>query len=214
MTEERRASLADRGPARADVQAGYVELALQHGFRPQSFWTLTFDERRTGKISAERALAAWRWFVRVLNEMAHGKHYRQWCKHSAFSYIAAVDHSELGAVHLHAVVDGWVDFREAYRVWNAAYGAPHATVISVGEDERVAIAHVVKYATKGSDRLAFWFRDRAPERTSSTVVLGPQRTPGGACQAQAVLPGFSLTHRAPDVGPGVEGEGLTGSGVR
>jgi hypothetical protein len=206
------ADLADRGPSRDDVQAGWVDLALERGFRAGTFWTLTFDEGRVGRVTPERALSAWRWIVRVLNEGMHGKGYRQWCKHSSWSYIAGVDYSSLGAVHLHAVVDGWVDFNQLHRVWGKAYGFVWTKVVEPGEDERVALAHVVKYATKGSDRLAFWFRDRPPLRTPPNPASCPAAAPGGACQDQPRLPFTIPGSQIPGTWEGAGGAVLTGSG--
>lgn len=200
----------DRGPSREDVQDGWVELAAAQGFVPQTFWTLTFDEDRIGRVDPQRALGKWRWLVRVLNRQTYGPRVRQWCKHSAFSYIAAVDYSRLGAVHLHVVVDGWVDLRELHRLWNAGCGYAWISMIDQAEEVRVAIAHVVKYATKGSDRIVFWF-NRSPQRMAPPAFVG-QSLPGRCLSSpeQGVLPGFSAA--SPSAAPAGEAgsRGLTG----
>jgi hypothetical protein len=134
-----------------------VKLALDNGFVPLLFVTLTFDESRLGTVSPERALSKWAWIVAILNRMTWGKSYKRRFKHSSFSYIVAVDFSKLGAVHLHAIIDGWIPLAELHRVWNHACGFAWVTKIKSSEDVRIAIAHVVKYATKGSDLVDWWF---------------------------------------------------------
>lgn len=201
------------GMRKSALVDGYVDLAISKGFIAQTFWTLTFDERRLGRVSAERALDCWHWFVGVVNSRMHGDRFRRWCKHSAFSYIVAVDYSWLGAVHLHAVVDGWVDFKIGYAIWNSSFGAPRAKMIDGDEDVRVAIGHVFKYAMSGSDRIEFWFRDRAPHRKPPSGK-NSGACPAGACQGneQGMLPGFSAQP------PAVLGQRkhlpLTGGGAR
>jgi len=109
----------------------------------------------------------------------YGRGYKQWCKHSAFGYLVGVDYSRLGAVHLHAVVDGWVDFHEVHALWGKHFGFAWTKGIDSREDERVALAHVVKYALKGSDLVQFWFRRRpAPAVSGQRRPVVPVKAAG------------------------------------
>jgi len=167
---------------REELVSAWVELAWQHGFRPMTFWTLTFDEKRLGRVDPERAMSAWRWLVRYLNVAEHGKRFKQWCKHSEFGYMVAVDYSRLGAVHLHAVVDRWVDLGRLHAVWSEHWGHAWTKTIGQGEDERIALSHIVKYTVKGSGLVDFWFR-RLPGTGSSQS--GPTASVG---QLGSVVP--------------------------
>lgn len=162
----------DEAAHRRRLAEGYVMLAERNAFQPQSFWTPTFDEARVGRVSADRAISGWKFFVRVLNTRMYGKNFRRKCKHSMFSYIAAVDYSDLGAVHLHVVVDGWVDYEIAHAIWKASFGGLNIQPINSEEELRVANEHVVKYALKASDLVTFWFRDRPAGRVRPYTASG------------------------------------------
>jgi hypothetical protein len=198
--------LWELGDIREEVKAAWVEWAHQNGFRPSLFLTPTFDESKLGYVSPERATQAWRWFVRHASERMYGRSFRSWCKHAPFSYVVGVDYSKLGAVHLHAVIHGWVELRMAIQLWGARFGILYADVLDhpSAEEERVALAHVVKYATKGSDLISWWFRSGDPDqardkagrsRKQVPTANGPSATSGGPCQDQPYFPGWSS--RAP-----------------
>jgi hypothetical protein len=155
---------------RALSRVAWADMAAMHGFMSHVFLTLTFDEERVGLVESDRALRAWRYLVALLNLMMWGKGYKKHWKHSSFSYIAAVDFSRLGAVHLHVVIDGWVDYREIHAIWNKGFGFAWAERVGSEEDWRVALAHVVKYATKAESDVDFWF-SHSPCRVDPSKAL-------------------------------------------
>jgi len=136
---------------------GWVDFARSKGFTAQHFLTLTFDEIRIGKVSAERALMAWRSYVRTAMKARYGRRFERKYGRAAFSYMAAVDYSRLGAVHLHVVVDGALDYRHLHDLWGDRYGYCWTETVDAAEDSRVALAHVTKYATKAQGLVDFWF---------------------------------------------------------
>jgi hypothetical protein len=220
------AELADLGQERIELAEAWVSWAFQNGFRADTFVTPTFDEARLGYVSPERATQAWRWAVRHVSEGMYGAHYRRWCKHAPFSYLVGVDYSKLGAVHLHAVIHGWVDYRLLIVLWKRAFGRIDIEQLDQGsvEQERVALAHVTKYAMKGSDLVCWWFRSGDPDlarlrpgkrsRRQEPPASGSPARAVGTRQAQPLLPGMGGSAQHLAGGLIACDEGLTGTGPR
>jgi len=155
MSNDAGDTLAQLGPL-GTVEA-WVDFARAHGFIAQHFLTLTFDEKRIGPVGAERALMAWRRYVRVAMQSRYGRRFERKYGRASFSYIAAVDFSQLGAVHLHVVLDGALDYRHLHDMWPDRYGYCWTETVDTSEDTRVALAHVTKYATKSHGLVDYWF---------------------------------------------------------
>jgi hypothetical protein len=227
--------LWDLDAQRVELAESWVQWAEQQAFRPQLFITPTFDEGRLGYVSPERAQSAWRWLVRHVSEGMYGRTFRSWCKHAPFSYLVGTDYSRLGAVHLHAVVHGYLDFNLAHMLWKRSFGSTRADVHYSGlhietihnnsaEEERVALAHVVKYASKGSDLMSWWFLKSDPDLARARLrkstqrdadgLPGPKCGSGGACQADFHQLELSFARHEGELVASSDLRGLTGSGPR
>jgi len=153
-----------------NLASGWAEAFVSAGFRPLSFWTFTFEREGRGFDGAryERvALGCFRWWVRQVNIRAVGPKFRRKFKHSFFSYLVAVDRHKDGYLHLHAVVDGFIEYRAGRDLWLSRYGFSYVSTIDGSEDARVALAHISKYARKTENDAADvdWWICRKPLRT-------------------------------------------------
>lgn len=162
------ASDPTEGVTRSGLRHDWVDFAQAHGFIASHFLTLTFDEDRTGRVVPERALVCWRGVVRSLNKWQWGHRFERKYGRSSFSYIAAVDYSELGAVHLHIVVDGFLPYSLLHSMWNDRFGFAWVEPVDTAEDNRVALAHVTKYSMKAEGALVDFFFARIVVRARWT----------------------------------------------
>jgi hypothetical protein len=172
--------------------------------------TMTFDPQRRGPVSEAQALWWWRRLVRRLNEEIGGKHYRDKWGHSYFGYIAGVEYHKSGAVHMHAVVDNWIDFGLAHACWQAWNG--WLWIRKCDQDPAAALRYVVKYVTKADQRPSWWFQREPrvidpdtgrsfrvssgpqanlsrPASSSGVLAAAPIRRPEGARARRAALTG-------------------------
>lgn len=127
-----------------------VSFLIKRGFMAESSVTLTWDEKKhIVPRSPEAALWWWRKLVKVLNAgmcFAPGpKDYRKRWGHSYFSYIVGVEYQGNGNIHLHAVVDNWIDYELVHTWWEKFCGFAW---IRKCDDARKATTYALKYALK------------------------------------------------------------------
>lgn len=170
-------------------------LLLEKNFEVHSALHLTWRQD-IAPDRQEKALWWWRALVKHLNQgMCYGEgpkdHRRRW-GHSYFSYVVGVEMTTLGAVHLHAVVDNWIDYRRAHDWWNYFCGW---LWIKTPEDKPRAMRYALKYAIKCgafNDWPIFLRRARSEVSVyhSTTfnkpiaAVIAPRPPVGGRRQAQ------------------------------
>lgn len=140
------------------------------GFHPVGFFTLTFDDRRGG-VTPEAALWFWRHLVRLFNEDVGGTNYRRKWGHSWFSYVVGVEYHKTGVPHLHALVDGRLDFKTLHRRWNSLCGFAWTRI--VGEED-IACRYVLKYVAKGEGLRSIWLQPRKRENCPSLLGRGSE----------------------------------------
>lgn len=150
----------------ADIRDGWILFAWQQRFVPKSHLTLTFDQKRRGKVSRDQALWWQRRLVDLLNRRMGGVQYRRKWSHSYFGYVVGVEHHRSGVAHLHMCVDKWIDFKFVHHWWNLLCG--YAWINGRFKDDPEAmLRYVLKYVVKEDARPTWWFQ---PE--PRTVVFG------------------------------------------
>jgi hypothetical protein len=143
----------------------WVSFFREENFVGMSHVVLTFDLKRwvgTG-VSVEGALFMWRRLVQALNESAlHTKNYQRKVGHSYFGYVVGVEFHKSGVVHLHVVVDNWIDYALVHSWWNEHCGFAWTTELRAGvDDKKHGIRYALKYALKtGCDPVYFLQRRR------------------------------------------------------
>jgi hypothetical protein len=166
------------------TKEGWVNFAIMGGFIPRLSITLTFDPKRVtagNRVSRDGAIWWWRRLVQVLNESAlQSRDYQRKVGHSYFGYVMGVEHHKSGAVHVHAVVDNWVDCRRIHDWWNEYCGYAWTKALDGGNTIQ-ALEYVLKYVVKSDSRPTFFFQKR--RREVRRVELG-----GGAPEATPVRP--------------------------
>jgi hypothetical protein len=141
------------------LRDAWVEFAVSNGFVAKSFITMTFDPKRRAPLTYDGGMWWWRWLVRELNRAKGGVNYRRKWGHSYFGYVAGVEHHKSGAIHMHAVVDNWIDYGLAIGLWFRENG--YIEITSCVDDPAKALRYVVKYVVKECERPSWWFQRRA-----------------------------------------------------
>lgn len=137
-------------------QKEWVGFLLQSGFIPQSMLTLTFDLKKHA-ISVDQAAWWWRRLVDRLNADMGGPNYRDKWGHSYFGYAMGSEYTKVGVVHLHAVVDNWVNFRTVHRWWNLYNGFAW---IRKTDDLVSSLGYVLKYVVKSDLAPSIWLQKK------------------------------------------------------
>jgi len=164
----------------AELEAGWLQLFVDHGFVAQHFLTLTFDPKRWQSISPYKAMGLWRWWLQEVNRNLGGHDFKRRCKHSLLSYAVGVDYHSSGDVHLHAVVDGWFDYNFAHKTWQARCGFLGIDQVT---DPAESLKHVLKYIRKADDfGPAVWFHRLPVRHPPADRLREGQLASGGACQ--------------------------------
>jgi len=146
-------------------------LLTEKRFIPTVFMTLTFNEKRLGDVSPEKAYWWFRRFVHALNlDVFRSKNYRHLVKHSYFSYVCVHEYTVKGAVHLHCLTDNWIDFSLAHELWERYCGyawiskVPNKNLRGVQRlkalDFEYALRYVLKYILKGGTHPLVWIVQR------------------------------------------------------
>jgi hypothetical protein len=176
-----------------------------------SHLTLTFDSRRHG-MSVEGALFMWRRLVQQLNEDLGGHAYRDKWGHCYFGYLVGVEFHKSGVVHLHVVVDNWIDYRRVHAWWNEFCG--FAWIKQLDDGGLAALKYVVKYVMKSDQAPSVWLQRRRREVVRGRIeqdelerLPRPSRS-GPAKSAGSVKAG----HPGHPKGAGVPPAALTASG--
>jgi len=143
-------------------------------FQPTTFLTLTFNEKIVRDVSVDKAY--W-WFARLveaLNQDVLGLRYRRKCKHSYFSYLVSHEYHVKGNVHLHVLVDNWVDYALIHKWWNAHCGFAWTSTIPNTDPRKklstvqrmktesmaAALRYVLKYVLKTSVTPRIWITNK------------------------------------------------------
>ena len=150
------------------LRDGWVEFAVTNGFVARSLVTLTFDPARRAAMTCAQAMWWGRRLVRELNRAKGGDRYRRKWSHSYFGYVMGVEHHKSGAIHLHMVVDNWIDFGLLHALWQKWNG--WAWIKQVDDDPAKALRYVVKYVVKEDERPSWWFVRRARVVIDGDVV--------------------------------------------
>jgi hypothetical protein len=173
--------------------------------------TLTFDSRRHG-ISVEGALFMWRRLVQQLNEDQGGKAYRDKWGHCYFGYLVGVEFHKSGVVHLHVVVDNWLDYRRVHGWWNEFCG--FAWIKQLDDGGLSALKYVVKYVMKSDQAPTVWIQRRRREVVRGRIAQDEvERLPRPSRSGPAKSAALSrLAIRATQGAPASEPAALTDSG--
>lgn len=155
-------------------------------FLAQSFLTLTFDQKKQA-TSVEGALWWWRRLVQHLNtRMASGKYRDKW-GHSYFGYVVGVEFHKSGVVHLHALVDNYIDYAEVHSWWGDRCG--FAWIRKV-KDRASDIRYVMKYVVKADSAPTIFLQRRRRVVDSLTLpgafVKDPSASGSGRGPRRAV----------------------------
>lgn len=170
------ASQAHAGTGGGGLVDDWLAWLAAEGFRVLTHITLTFDDRgyppikpgdryvSAAEIGPEKAMGLWKKLVHELNVSmcarmggkGEGEIYRRWWKHSYFGYLVCLERQKRGTLHLHAVVDNWVDYDQVHRLWQRWAGFAWCRKIDDGDDR--AIRYVLKYVTKAHAPSAVWLK--------------------------------------------------------
>lgn len=143
-----------------EIVETWVKFLAEKNFVGMSHITLTFDLKRWVQrgVTVAAALFMWRRLVQAMNESAlHTKDYQRKVGHSYFGYVVGVEFHKSGVVHLHVVVDNWIDYALVHEWWNKRCGFAWITKLKPGvEDEKRGVRYALKYALKsGCDPVYF-----------------------------------------------------------
>lgn len=147
-------------------------LLLDVGFHPKWFMTLTFGNDYS-EMPAEWVRSTWKWLVHRLNLQVGGPNYRRKFHHSYFSYVMTLEYQKRGALHIHAVGDGRVDFGMVHHLWCPKFGGRYgfawiSTIPKLhgrpdldakSSDEFSAMKYVLKYVLKDSQPIVWLKRN-------------------------------------------------------
>lgn len=153
-------------------------LIAEKGFVPKLAITLTWDCKR-GKagwngVSVDGALWWWRQLVRFLNAHEGGKDYRRKWGHSYFGYVVGVERNKAGVVHVHAVVDNWIDCKVLHGWWNARCGFAWTNALTADRDGGFfSLRYALKYAIKSGGPSSVWLQKRLRNLTTVTLPFAP-----------------------------------------
>lgn len=137
------------------------------GFFARSHVVLTFGKEELWDVGAERAAGMWAKLVKELNVGmcrrlgGNGARYKRWWGHSYFSYLMCLERQKRGTLHIHAVVDNWIDYEQLHQLWQYWCGFAYVRAVSEGDD--VATRYVLKYITKVNSPGAVWLQRRRVE---------------------------------------------------
>jgi len=142
-------------------------------FKPTTFLTLEWDTNRFPSVTVDRAY--W-WFARLvemLNQEMLGLRYRRKCKHSYFSYLVVHEMHVKGNIHLHVLIDNWVDYALIHKWWNAHCGFAWTSTIPCTDPRKVfhgntsktesmaaAVRYCLKYVLKTSVSPRLWITNK------------------------------------------------------
>jgi hypothetical protein len=113
----------------------------------KSLLTLTYDDKKHSfEVLPEHAEKHWRDLVRVLNIGVFGPQYAKKCHHSYFGYLKAMEWQKRGVIHMHVLIDNYVNYELILRHWSSQHG--FAQISSVG-DSFTALEYMTKYVMKG-----------------------------------------------------------------
>ena len=146
----------DRAGPRSASQDDWLAWFASVGFAPTSFITLTFDNRYA-EVGPDWVRGLWKRLVHEINRDVGGVRYKRKFKHSYFGYVMTLEYQTRGALHVHALVDNWIDYDLLHRLWQRWAGFAWVKRVHPGcEDE---IRYVLKYVTKDSEPLV-WFKHK------------------------------------------------------
>lgn len=148
---------ASRGTAGTARQGDWLAWFASVDFRPTSFITLTFDNRYS-EVGPDWVRGLWKKLVHELNKDVGGVHYKRKFKHSYFSYVMTLEYQTRGALHVHALVDNWINFEMVHRLWQSWAGFAWVRRVHPGSEHE--LHYVLKYVTKDSAPLVWFKRDR------------------------------------------------------
>ena len=153
---------ASLGPAGTRAgQADWLAWFSSVGFAPTSFITLTFDNR-FAEVGPDWVRGLWKKLVHELNKDVGGRDYRRKFKHSYFSYVMTLEYQTRGALHVHALVDNWIDYELLHRLWNSYAG--FAWVKRVHPSSEHEMRYVLKYVTNDAAPLVWFKRNKVQLR--------------------------------------------------
>lgn len=169
------------------IVEGHVRLCETNNFIPWSMITLTIRpgeqlekqgwhwektasgiihkvyDRSCGELPKWRSITdqeLWwkhRFLIRRTNEFMGGKNYRRMWGRSYFGNYTGLDYHKSGESHLHMLVDNWVPFKFIHETWNRIGGYAHTKILD--DTNRISqVRYVVKYATKGSEMVDYFFQ--------------------------------------------------------
>jgi len=158
----------------SDVLDAWLQFATDNKFISKSMLTLTFDRKRFGTVTVDRAMWEWRYLVQRLNQYVGGENYRKKWSHSYFGYIVGIEPHRDGVYHLHAVVDNWISFPLAHQIWNDRCGFAWCRIT---KEPTVATRYVLKYILKTDLRPTYFFQPRRRVINPETGSIFPVATP-------------------------------------
>jgi len=132
---------AENSPSYKEQLADVTSQWLANREPWQAFYTLTYRD----EVSKEQAIRDIKYFIRIANEIKHGKHYTRHVGHSFFSYVIGMERQERGVIHFHMCIDRPIDFTWVHWFWNQKHGYAYIKKI---QDLPNALKYTVKYAVK------------------------------------------------------------------
>jgi hypothetical protein len=179
------------GIKRDELVSAYAKMALDNGFMPQGFITLTYDRKRFEGLppTREMVITDVRRLVHRLNkDAADGGRYRRMWGHSYFGYILGIEHHKDGVFHAHMLVDNWVNYQTIHDYWNALRG--FAWVRPVGREPIQSLEYVLKYVAKsdGAPVMFFQHERRTVEPLTGRIFRSGTRPKGEAVKGAGALP--------------------------
>jgi len=106
--------------------------------------SLTFED----EISPDVAGHLFKAFIRAVNSKVFGKNYRNFIKHSYFSYALASEYQIRDVLHFHVLTDRPLPFKFIHEWWGSRCGFVHTKIIDK-EDIKKHVYYATKYVLKG-----------------------------------------------------------------
>lgn len=135
------------------VKNGYQEF-IKNLADWSKFITLTFRQD-INELAAQKAVIR---LIRILNAELLGSHYKNYIRHSYFSYVVSMEYQLRGVPHFHMLADKDINYQLVHEYWNRYHGFAIVKDIRNSEAREKIVDYCIKYIMKDSFSNLFYFK--------------------------------------------------------